>query len=87
MQTFATTKMSSKGQVVIPEKIRSQIGLTAGQEVLGVGGRDGVILKSVKPPTLKAVDALISRARQEARRYGLKKKDVADAIARARAHK
>lgn len=69
---------------MIPEKIRDRLGFTTGQEFVVVGNRDGVILKSVKPPSLKDFNILISRARQQARRYGLKKKDVVAAIARVR---
>ena len=32
MSTLATTKMSSRGQVVIPEAVRNEMGLKAGDE-------------------------------------------------------
>lgn len=84
MPSLATTRMSSKGQVVIPEKIRHQLGFSAGQEFVVVGKRDVVILKSVKPISLSGLEGLLARSRGLARKYGLKKKDLAAAIAKVR---
>ena len=41
--TVSTTKMSSKGQVVIPEQIRTQLDLEAGSRFVVVGDKDVVI--------------------------------------------
>ena len=49
----ATTKMSSKGQVVIPEEIREQLGLKPGVQFVVVGSRDVVILKAIAPPSME----------------------------------
>ena len=35
----ATTRMSSKGQVVIPEEIRTRLGLTAGTQFVAIGDK------------------------------------------------
>jgi AbrB family looped-hinge helix DNA binding protein len=40
MSKLATTKMSSKGQVVIPEDVRSRLGLEAGEQFIVVGDKD-----------------------------------------------
>ena len=42
MKNLATTKMSSKGQVVIPESIREDLGLKAGEQFVVVGRGDVV---------------------------------------------
>ncbi len=68
METLATTRMSSKGQVVIPEEIRERLGLQAGTQFVVVGNRDVVILMAIKAPSLKAFDDLVSRAGMQARR-------------------
>ena len=44
MTNLATTKMSSKGQVVIPEDIRKRLKLKAGSQFIVVGENDVVIL-------------------------------------------
>ena len=87
MVSLETTRMSSKGQVVIPESIRDQLRLRAGTQFIVVGNRDGVILKPITPPALDQFDGLIATARQQAKRAGLKKADIAKAIRRARSRR
>ena len=84
METLATTRMSSKGQVVIPEEIRERLGLQTGTQFVVVGNRDVVILKAITPPSLKAFDDLVSRARIQARRAGLRRSDVKAAVKKVR---
>ena len=87
METLATTRMSSKGQVVIPESIRKQLDLKEGVQFLVVGEEDVVILKVVTPPDMNEFDALLKKARKQAKEAGLKQKDIASAVARARSRK
>jgi AbrB family looped-hinge helix DNA binding protein len=84
MQNIATTKMSSKGQVVIPEGIRKRLGLKAGAQFVVIGDKDVVILKVISPPSMEDFDALISEARKQTRKAGLKRTDIAVAISKAR---
>lgn len=84
MPNVATTKMSSKGQVVIPEGIRKQLRLKAGSQFVVVGKDDVVILKSITPPSMGGFDALIAAARKQARQAKMKKADIAAAVAKAR---
>ncbi|MBK9006095.1 MAG: AbrB/MazE/SpoVT family DNA-binding domain-containing protein [Anaerolineae bacterium] len=87
MDSVATTRMSSKGQVVIPESIRKRLDLREGAQFLVVGEEDVVILKMVAPPDMNEFNALIKQARQQAKEAGLKPKDITSAIAKARARK
>jgi len=87
MSTLTTTRMSSKGQVVIPEEIRDRLGLQSGTQFVVVGDRDVVILKAISAPSMKAFDNLIAQARQQARRSGLKKSDIDAAVAKIRGRK
>lgn len=87
MDTLATTKMSSKGQVVIPEEVRLRLGLKPGTQFVVVGDRDVVILKSIAPPSMEEFDELARRARTAARKAGMKPADVERAVAKARANR
>lgn len=80
----ATTKMSSKGQVVIPEEIRKRLGLKPGAQFVVVGNRDVVILKAIAPPSMDEFEDLISEARKQARKAGMKRTDISKAVAAAR---
>ena len=81
---LATTKMSSKGQVVIPEDIRKRLRLKPGSRFVVVGDRDVVILKEITPPSMAEFDELIAEARREARQSGMKRSDILKAIAMVR---
>ena len=84
MAVLETTRMSSKGQVVIPEAVRKRLGLKEGAQFVVVGERDVVVLKALGPPSMAEFDELIAEARRQARRAGLKRSDIAAAVARAR---
>jgi len=87
MNTLATTRMSSKGQIVIPEAIRKQLNLKAGVQFVVVGEDDVVILKAIATPDMNTFDDLIQQARQQAKLAGLKRADIANAVSKARIRK
>ncbi len=76
----ATTKMSSRGQVVIPEEIRKRLGLGAGTRFVVIGEGDVVILKIINSPSMDQFDGLVSKARKQAKDAGLRESDVAEAV-------
>ena len=76
MSEIATTKLSSKGQVVIPEEIRRRLGLEPGAQFVVIGDRDIVVLKAIHPPDLRQFDELVGQARKAAKRAGLRRSDV-----------
>lgn len=80
----ATTKMSSKGQVVIPEEIRDNLKLKEGDQFVVIGQGDTVILKSITPPSLSEFLDLMKEATRTANSMGIKKSDVAKAIKKVR---
>jgi len=84
MASVATTKLSSKGQVVIPEEVRNQLGLKTGDQFVVVGENGAVILKTITPPSIRDFDAIIEKARKQARATRMKRSDIAKAIAKVR---
>ncbi len=87
MENLATTKMSSKGQVVIPEGIRKRLNLKTGARFVVVGDNDVVILKNITPPSIEEFDDLIAKARKVGQQVGLKETDIKEAIMKVRAIK
>ena len=85
MPTLDMTKMSPRGQVVIPGDIRAALGLVAGTRFVVAGEGDTVVLKRIGPPSRAEIDNLFKESRKFARRAGLKKSDIKKAIARSRA--
>jgi len=84
MANLATTKMSSKGQVVIPDDIRKRLNLKTGSQFVVVGENDVVILKTILPPAMNEFDTLIAEARRQGKEAGLKQSDISDVIAKVR---
>ena len=87
MAKLATTKMSSKGQVVIPEDIRKRLGLETGSQFVVVASKDAVILKTISPPSMAEFDELIREARRQARKAGMKQSDIKKAVAEVRSRR
>ncbi|NDC38205.1 MAG: AbrB/MazE/SpoVT family DNA-binding domain-containing protein, partial [Proteobacteria bacterium] len=78
------TKLSSKGQVVIPENIREAMGLEPGIQFIVVYEGDSIILKVISQPTLKRLKSLREKVRIQAKRAGLSPEDIKSAIRDAR---
>ncbi len=84
MVRAATTKLSSRGQVVIPEEIRKRLGLEVGAQFVVVGEGNVVVLKALKPPKLSEFKALLDEAQRSAEEAGLTPADVEQAIREVR---
>jgi hypothetical protein len=52
-----------------------------------LGEKDVVILKNITPPSIDEFDDLIATARKKARKTGIKKSDIKDAILKVRGKK
>jgi AbrB family looped-hinge helix DNA binding protein len=84
MAAYATTRLSSKGQVVIPEEVRRTLGLNEGDQFLVIGQGDAVILKTITPPKIEEFRELLSQARAEGRKARIRKAELKSAIAKVR---
>lgn len=83
----STTKLSSRGQVVIPEEIRNRLGLEPGDQFVVVGEGNVVILKTVEPPNAEKLKALMDKVHAAAEAAGVTPEDVERAIREVRASK
>jgi len=80
MNQVSTTKLSSKGQIVIPEDIRNKMKLHSGDQFLVFADNDVVILKTITKPNIDEYKTLIANARLAAKKSGMTKKDVESMI-------
>ncbi len=75
-----TIKMSSKGQIVIPQGIREELGTGEGTVFAVFGSEDTIILKKINTPSKeKLIDELskIAKAgRLKLEKLGIKEKDI-----------
>ncbi len=65
MVTISTTRMSSKGQVVIPEEIRVKMGLHPGTQFAVLGARGMVVLRPLTAPSIEEFDKLVTEDHDE----------------------
>ena len=87
MKAAAITRMSSKGQIVLPESLRSQLGLKPGMEFYVIGDDDVIVLKTISYPELNDFKDLIAQARDQAAKVGLKPSDITRAVKKIRSIK
>jgi len=83
------TILSQKGQVVIPARIRSRMGLKPKTKFLVYEYKDSVILKKVVEPDLsKEIEAMYKRVDERIAKYGeLTQDDVEEEIQKYRKEK
>jgi AbrB family looped-hinge helix DNA binding protein len=65
MVVLLTTRMSSKGQVVIPEEIREKLGLRPGTQFTVLSARGMILLQPLITPTLEEFDKLVAGNRED----------------------
>jgi AbrB family looped-hinge helix DNA binding protein len=82
MVEASTTKVSSKGQVVIPANVRKAASLKKGEKILAIAIDDTVILKKIVD---KSFHETLKPIWEKARQMGLTEEDVDALIEEARA--
>lgn len=85
MTKVLTTKMSSKGQVVLPEALRQMYGWGSGTSFTILAYKGSIIMQPLKVPTEDEIAAEFEAAFEESRRQakdaGMTPVDITNAIA------
>jgi antitoxin PrlF len=84
MSEITITKLSSKGQIVIPKTLRDVLGLKTGEVFALFGEKDTIILKKLTLPSNKEFDELLKWGKTYAKKNKISKKDVLTAIKETR---
>ncbi len=84
MENIEITSVSSRGQVVIPQSLRDKLKIHEGEKFAVIGEDNIIILKKLEMPSFSGVDKLLKRTREFAKKKGLKKTDVEEAIRETR---
>ena len=86
-----TIKMSSRGQIVIPQDIREELKASEGTIFSVVSAKDAIILKKILTPSkeelIKELGAIALEGRKRAEKLGIKESNVPELIQRARKSK
>ena len=81
MVEASTTKVSSKGQVVIPANVRKAASLKKGEKLLAIAIDDTVVLKKIVD---KSFEETLKPVWNRVRQMGLSKEDINALIEEAR---
>jgi AbrB family looped-hinge helix DNA binding protein len=84
MENIDFTRLSSKGQIVVPRRIRERLRLADGEIFLIFGTDDALVLKRVQEPTIAEFKGIMARARKLAKARRLTTKDLDKAITEGR---
>jgi AbrB family looped-hinge helix DNA binding protein len=76
MDKLEVTKLSSKGQVVLPQSIRRKLRLEEGEKFIVLAERDTVILKKLERPAREQAKKLIKASQAWAKKVGLTQADL-----------
>ncbi|MBF0202485.1 MAG: AbrB/MazE/SpoVT family DNA-binding domain-containing protein [Desulfamplus sp.] len=84
MSAVEVTSLSSKGQVVIPTQIRTDLHLSSGDKFVILSDGKNILLKPVEAASIEDFKSLISRSRAITKSGKLKKSDLHKVIAEVR---
>lgn len=73
---YDLTRLSSKGQVVIPRTIRSTLGLHTGMRLAMFTDGEHILLKPIPAPDVSAFREMAEEARKVAKKAKAKRKDT-----------
>jgi len=80
MECVEVTSMSSRGQIVIPQKLRQRLGFSEGEKFIVLGENGTIILKRIEKPSkeelIKKLDTLAEKTRQKVEASGIKESEV-----------
>lgn len=81
---FDVTSLSSKGQVVIPGKIRKKLNLSSGSKFIVTTDGENLLLKPIEKPNKESFDKLIEKSRKLAQIKDLDQEHVSKIIKEVR---
>ena len=91
MTNVMTTKLSSKGQVVLPEALRNEYGWDSGTSFTVLVYKGAVIMQPIVAPTEsdleKQFDAIFAESRRQSAAAGMKAADISRAISDVRSNR
>ena len=84
MSILEVTSLSTRGQVVIPNDIRTKLKLEPGTKMIIVQDGDNILLKPIKAPKLNQFEKIIAIGDKVKSELDLNKNDIDKAIKEVR---
>lgn len=80
MSDVETTRVSSRGQVVIPKAIREELELEEGDQLAVYGQDDAIVLRRVRVPEAEELREVLVQGSEQASERQLTREDVMEAV-------
>ncbi|MBS3074638.1 AbrB/MazE/SpoVT family DNA-binding domain-containing protein [Candidatus Pacearchaeota archaeon] len=80
MESIEITSLSSRGQVVIPQRLREKLKIKDGEKFVIIGEGSTIILKKIEMPSFRGFEKLLGKTRALAKNNGLKEADIEEAL-------
>ena len=74
------TAMSTRGQIVLPKKLRSALNIDAGTKFVVFSDQGNILLKPITEPKLSDFEAVLEQANRWAKENGLQESDIDRAV-------
>lgn len=81
---FEVATIGERGQVVIPQMFREEIGLHQGDKFMVLKRGDMLVFKKLQAPSIEDFDRMLKKAQEHAKKHSLKPSDVDEAIRKVR---
>ncbi|MEK6860102.1 MAG: AbrB/MazE/SpoVT family DNA-binding domain-containing protein [Nanoarchaeota archaeon] len=88
MECIDITSMSSRGQIVIPQRLREKLGFLEGEKFIVMGEEGTLILKRIEKPSkedlIKKLDMITEKTRKKVEKSGIKESDISKIVHKTR---
>lgn len=84
MSAVEITSLSSKGQIVIPNTIRNDLGIAAGDKLVVISDGENILIRPIEKPKVEMFNDLIKKSQHLAKSSGIKKSDLDGIIKKIR---
>ena len=81
---FEVAKIGERGQVVIPQSFRSEMGIHKGEKFMIIRRGDLLVFKRVHTPSMEEFDKMLKKGHAHAEKHRLKPRDAEEALRNAR---
>ena len=81
------TAMSTKGQIVLPKQIRTEMNLEAGTKFVVVSEKNAILLKPIQDSKIAEFNAVLASFQSWAKEVGITEADIDEAIKTVRKNK
>ena len=84
MPALEITSMSTKGQIVLPLRVRNDANLKSGTKFAVMTDGENILLKPIETPKMEVFKSLLKRSRALVKESGIGQKELKTIIKKAR---